>query len=94
MQEQLKDVNQIQSSLPLGGLWLATYAYSHLRHAFAALKSDGSVVTWGRIGDGGDSKGMGGQLKDVRQIQSSSRAFAAITNDGGVVAWGDSPRHS
>ena len=36
------EVNQLQSSL----------------HAFAALRSDGSVITWGRIGDGGSSKAL------------------------------------
>ena len=38
----LQDVNQIQSSL----------------HAFAALRSDGSVVTWGKLDDGGNSSNV------------------------------------
>ena len=38
-------VNQLQSSL----------------HAFAALRSDGSVITWGRIGDGGNSQALQSQ---------------------------------
>ena len=37
-----QDVNQIQSSL----------------HAFAAIRSDGSVVTWGKMDDGGNSSAV------------------------------------
>lgn len=39
---KFQDVNQIQSSL----------------HAFAALRSDGSVVTWGKLDDGGNSSNV------------------------------------
>jgi len=56
--------------------------------AFAALRADGSVVTWGCAGGGGDSSTVREQLKDVREIQSSEAAFAAILADGSVVTWG------
>ena len=56
--------------------------------AFAALLGDGSVVTWGIAGNGGDSSAVQEQLKNVQQIQASSGAFAAILGDGSVVTWG------
>ena len=55
------------------------------RHAFAAILIDGSVVTWGAPGLGGDSSGGRDQLKIVRQIQATYVAFAAILADGSVV---------
>ena len=55
--------------------------------AFAAIRGDGSVVTWGDVEAGGDSSSVQGQLKDVHQIQASSWAFAAILFDGSIVTW-------
>ncbi|CAE7546438.1 unnamed protein product, partial [Symbiodinium sp. KB8] len=57
--------------------------------AFAAILGDGSVVTWGDAGCGGDSRAVQDQLKNVQQIQASHRAFAATLVDGLVVTWGD-----
>jgi hypothetical protein len=59
--------------------------------AFAALRSDGSVVTWGDGYYGGDSSAVAGQLDgtvDVKQIFSTDYAFAALRADGSVVTWG------
>ena len=56
---------------------------------FAAMLSDGSVVTWGNAFHGGDSSAVQDQLRDVQQIQASNGAFAAILGDGSVVTWGD-----
>jgi hypothetical protein len=57
--------------------------------AFAALKSDGSVVTWGG-NMGGDSSAVASQLSSgVSQIFSNAYAFAALKTDGSVVAWSD-----
>jgi hypothetical protein len=67
--------------------------------AFAALKSDGSVVTWGHRGRGGDSSSAGAgagvqeQLRcDVQYLYSTSGAFAAVKTDGSIVTWGDPER--
>ena len=58
--------------------------------AFAALRGDGSVVTWGNLNYGGDSSTVAGDLRaGVKQIYSSSHAFAAIKDDGSVVKWGN-----
>ena len=62
VQEQLRDVQQIQTS----------------EKAFAAILGDGSVVTWGKANYGGDSSVVQSQLTNVQQIQSSAVAFAAI----------------
>ena len=59
------------------------------RYAFAAILTDGSVVTWGHPRAGGDSRAVQDQLKGVQQIQACVGAFAAILSDGSVVAWGD-----
>ena len=59
----LQDVNQIQSSL----------------HAFAALRSDGSVVTWGKLDDGGNSSNV------QRGLQSRKKKHAFF----GTGSWWD-----
>merc|ERR1712159_770533 len=56
--------------------------------AFAALKTNGSVVTWGRADLGGDCTGVQEHLHDVHCIYSTAAAFAAVTADGSVVTWG------
>ena len=58
MQEQLKNVQQIQASYFDFG-------------AFAAILADGSVVTWGHADYGGDSGAVQEQLKNVQQIQAT-----------------------
>ena len=60
--------------------------------AFAAILGDGSVVTWGAAGQGGDSSAVRDRLKNVQQIQATSWAFAAILRDGSVVNWGVAER--
>ena len=58
-------------------------------YAFAALKADGSVVTWGNSSSGGDCSKVQEQLAaDVNLIHSTRYAFAALKADGSVVAWG------
>ena len=70
MQGQLKTVRQIQAH----------------DEAFAAILSDGSVVTWGE--EDLDDSDLVSQLKKVKAIQASGHAFAAILGDGSVVTWG------
>jgi alpha-tubulin suppressor-like RCC1 family protein len=53
--------------------------------AFAALKSDGSVVVW-------SEKNVGyrkDNLTDVVSITATDSAFAALKKDGSVVTWGN-----
>ena len=54
MRGQLKNVQQIQAS----------------HSAFAAILDDGSVVTWGAAGHGGDCSAVQSQLNNVQQIQA------------------------
>lgn len=68
--------------------------------AFAALRADGSVVTWGSKEGGGDSSEVASQLDGkvaVTQIYSTNdgasysnpnAGFAALRADGSVVSWG------
>jgi len=55
--------------------------------AFAALKADGSVVTWGDPDFGGNSSGLDFSA-GVDTIFSNVFAFAALMLDGSVVTWG------
>jgi len=62
--------------------------------AFAALKTDRSVVTWGDATSGGDSTNVaGGNLtSNVTAVYSTGAAFAALKTNGSVVTWGDASR--
>ena len=62
-------------------------------YAFAALRADGSVVTWGDSSYGGDSSAVASRIDgsiDVTQVFSNSFAFAALRADGSLVTWGHS----
>lgn len=60
------------------------------RRAFAAIKIDGSVVTWGRADHGGDSSAVAAELSSgVQSVIGNAQAFVAIKTDGSVVTWGD-----
>jgi hypothetical protein len=61
-------------------------------YAFAALKSDGTVVCWGDTSMGGNVTIPTPSLSGVTQIFSNGFAFAALKGDGTVVCWGD-PRY-
>ncbi|WP_219927934.1 hypothetical protein, partial [Aeromonas sp. HMWF014] len=54
----------------------------------AALKQDGTVVTWGSANNGGDSNAVKDDLINVETIVSNGLAFAALKQDGTVVTWG------
>jgi Ca2+-binding RTX toxin-like protein len=57
--------------------------------AFAALKSDGSVITWGVESSGGNSTGLSALSSGVIQVISTSSAFAALRSNGSIVTWGN-----
>jgi hypothetical protein len=68
-----------------------TWEYRN-ENAFAVIRTDGSVVTWGYPATGGNSSGVADQLDgtiDVVQIFHGGSAFAALRADGSVVTWGD-----
>ena len=83
---------------------MSGYIYSSSA-AFAALKSDGTVIAWGAGGgvddDGDEVNDAGGncshvqaQLVDVQRIYSTMGVFAAFKADGEIVFWGDSEEFS
>eukprot|EP00438_Fugacium_kawagutii_P026135 Skav233832 [mRNA] locus=scaffold2623:51345:53682:- [translate_table: standard] len=58
--------------------------------AFAAILTNGRVVTWGHPNCGGDPAVIvQGQLMKFQEIHATERAFAALRADGAVVTWGD-----
>jgi alpha-tubulin suppressor-like RCC1 family protein len=60
-------------------------------NAFAALKADGSVITWGFFSSTATTIAPAAQLRfGVIQIFSNSVAFAALKADGSVITWGES----
>ena len=59
------------------------------RYAFAALKTNGQVVTWGIPSYGGDPGSASNQLSSgVVEIFSANEAFAALKSNGSVITWG------
>ena len=68
------------------GIGIASNAF-----AFAYIKSDGCVITWGGSRKGGDSTAVKNVLSSgVQQIYSTQAAFAAVKHDGSVITWGNS----
>ena len=63
--------------------------------AFAAIRNDGSVITWGNSQDGGDSSTVASAINgstdptDVVQVYATTSAFAALQKNGAVITWGD-----
>ena len=58
--------------------------------AFAAVKYDGSAVTWWHQSRGGDSVSVKPELTDgVDHVVATDKAFAAVKQDGSVVTWGE-----
>jgi len=71
--------------------------------AVAALKSDGSVITWGTTSNGGDKTDntygardkSGAQIdtlldSGVVKLYSNAKSFCALKSNGDIVCWGDS----
>ena len=61
------------------------------QYAFAALKANGSVVSWGDSASGGDSSAVAAFLDGsvrVTRIYSNAQAFSALRADGSVITWG------
>ena len=57
-------------------------------NSFAALKDDGTEMTWGTKFSGGNSSSVQNELTYVRKIIPSKRAYAALREDGSVISWG------
>ncbi|CAE8728971.1 unnamed protein product, partial [Polarella glacialis] len=57
--------------------------------AFVAIKANGSAVTWGDVGYGGNSSAVALLLMEgIVQVCGTYFAFAAIKANGSVVTWG------
>jgi hypothetical protein len=59
-------------------------------YSFAALKINGSIVTWGHIW-GGINKNYNrviDEMYDIKKICSTYYTFVALRNDGRIFLWG------
>ena len=55
--------------------------------AFAGIRTDGTVVTWGSRNFGGSCSDVEEQLREVKAVQATRAAFAAVRADGSVITW-------
>jgi hypothetical protein len=77
---------QVPSDADLSSGVIAVYSNEN---TFAALKTNGSVVTWGDPDAGGDTSIVSNDLtSEVVSIYSTFTAFAALKTNGTVVSWG------
>ncbi|MGD8171605.1 hypothetical protein ACQEXU_08115 [Vibrio sp. TRT 21S02] len=77
---------------PSGSQHLKVKAIYANAGAFAAIKGNNSVITWGDVAFGADSSDHALQLDGSVAVVSIARtesAFAALRSDGKVLAWGD-----
>jgi len=58
-------------------------------NAWAIITDEGDVITGGDDRDGGDSRHVQLQLKNVKMMVSSLSAFLALLSNGSVIAWGE-----
>ena len=58
------------------------------RHAFAFLKNDGTVLTWGDGSRGGNTGTKHSLLTNVKEIYNTDSAFLAHRTDNKIVVWG------
>ncbi|MCY4044955.1 MAG: hypothetical protein OXE99_07730 [Cellvibrionales bacterium] len=79
----LADISSIQSQL------VNVESISSTHYAFAALKRNGSVITWGDADKGGDATSVQSQLSNISQIVGTREAFAALNEEGKVILWGN-----
>ncbi|MDN3680460.1 hypothetical protein QWZ04_08985 [Vibrio tapetis subsp. quintayensis] len=77
---------------PEGTKHLAIQKIYSNKGAYAGIKGDGSVVTWGDASKGADVSRVKADIDgtvSIISIATTSTAFAALRQDGKVVSWGD-----
>lgn len=77
---------------PEGTKHLAIQKIYSNKGAYAGIKGDGSIVTWGDASKGADISRVKADIDgsvSVISIATTSTAFAALRQDGKVVSWGD-----
>jgi len=68
---------------------------SSTQYAFAALKSDGSVISWGLAGNGGPealnaNAGQPSDLTGIIAVYGNANCFLALKHDRTALVWGRS----
>ncbi|MEI7521397.1 MAG: hypothetical protein WCK40_08630 [Thermoleophilia bacterium] len=85
---------------PIGSLSSGVTSIFSSEGAYAALKSDGSLVVWGGPNHGGEISctlagptchpvSLSSLSSGVRTVSSTQGAFAAVKTDGSVITWGE-----
>ena len=64
--------------------------HQRLRNAFAVLKNDGSVVSWGKNIPDPQNVNQTLANENFRHVYSNAQAFAGVKQDGSVISWGSS----
>ena len=54
--------------------------------AFAALKNDGKLITWGSNDYGGNTYNITA-LENVKNVYATKNSFTALKNDDTIVCW-------
>ena len=63
------------------------------QRSFAAIMSDGSIVSWGSVSTDGDEEiKRFTESGPFQQIFSNRHAFAAVRHDGKLITWGNGGR--
>ena len=88
-------------AIPIGGVVEGTFtdeikealtagvqSFASTQAAWAALMTDGTVVTWGSSNNGGDSSAVASQLTDIVQISGARCKFTARKSTGKAIMWG------
>ena len=83
-----QNTSEVRETCPRSGLQQTEFFSTE--RAFAALKPNGMVITWGSPSFGGNSTEIVDELScGVVKVFSTQSAFAALKADGSVVTWGD-----
>ena len=87
-ENSIDDINVSYSYIPIDKADVfRSYTQWKNAKAYAALKSDRSVVTWGDADNGGNSDNV--TLNFVNRIFSNYYSFAALNMDKTVTVWGN-----
>ena len=88
--QTLSDATLVDGDVITVLVFAAPRVFAHRRGvAFAAVKEDGSIVTWGDALKGSDSEKVKSELTGgVEHVVGNCWAFAALKEDGSILTWG------
>ncbi|GAB5368636.1 hypothetical protein AAMO2058_001336700, partial [Amorphochlora amoebiformis] len=82
------DTSTVANNLTSG---IITTSIKSSTEAFALIKQDGSIISWGASAFGGDARAANAARNGVPAvaIYPAKNGFAALLSNGNVVSWGD-----